>query len=146
MRKRMTLAVAASVSALVGGALFIGSPSASAGTSDGSGIAGTNCGGTVWPDLYVNVREIRPETFHGRHVILYNGRASDGSYGAIDSGHRNGDLVWVDRRAPGAGNWEQCGPFRRWHTNRLDNFGWEMRACAQAQGETRCTSWYHDRG
>lgn len=116
----------------------------------GAAHADTNCGSTVWPDIYQNVREVLPDRFEGRHLVLRNGRASDGSYGAIASGFRSGDRVWIDRRAPGSSSYFTCGPFSRWDTNRMDNFGWEMRACADipfAGGRLgTCTGWYVDRG
>ena len=140
-RRRRTLAGLAAAVAL-GGALVS--------TSAGSAQAATNCGGTVWPDVYQNVKQVMPDQFHGRHIVLFNGRASDGSYAAIDSGYRSGDRVWVDRKAPGATGWTQCGPFNRADSNRLDNFGWEMRACADVvlNGSRvhKCTGWYKDNG
>jgi hypothetical protein len=110
----------------------------------GAAHADTNCGGTVWPDDYVTVRST---TLEGRTIVLLTGRLADGSYGKI-RGYRSGDRVWVDRRAPGSSSYFRCGPFNGASTNRLDNFGWEMRACGDIQfGAGRlatCTSWYLD--
>jgi hypothetical protein len=139
MRRALATTGAAAV---LGGALMV--------APAGAAHAGTDCGGTVWPDIYVTVREVRPDRFEGRHLVLRNGRASDGSYGAIASGFRSGDRVWIDRRAPGSSSYFTCGPFNRWDTNRMDNFGWQMRACADiAFGGGRlgtCTDWYTDQG
>lgn len=138
--RRMTKALAtAGAAAALGGALMV--------VPAGAAQAGTDCGGTVWADVYV---AIRTTTLEGRTIQLRNGRASDGSYGLISSGYRSGDRVWIDRRAPGSSSYFTCGPFNRSDSNRMDNFGWEMRACADiafAGGRLgTCTSWYVDQG
>ncbi|GAB3248423.1 hypothetical protein [Kineosporia babensis] len=119
-------------------------------TSAGTAQAATNCGSTVWPDVYQNVREVMPSDFFGRHIVLRNGRASDASYAAIATGYHSSDRVWIDRKAPGSSSWFQCGPFSRSTSNRMDNFGWTMRACADViynnKRVHKCTGWYTDRG